>query len=146
MSWKFVLLIFGIHQKLKSEKLNKNLSRGQGVSIYCTSELTRFNFVIRNKVYFDYNTIAGAYKPTFSCNWNGSRFHLGPWLFWSPRSFGSKEFEPCMKRPYNVFHVGHKFLGDQKSQGPKWDIGPFQLQPNFCSTLKGTKVTHRMQV
>ena len=76
-------------------------------------------------------------------SWNGPQPHLGPWLFWSLRILGPTKVGPCMKMLYNDFHADMKFLGaqtswgwnfsrtkflgDQKSQGPKWGRGPFQL-------------------
>ena len=65
---------------------------------------------------------------------------FGPQEIWSPRNWsrrnlGLKNVDPCMKMQYNDFYagtkfcgphfsqglnfLGTKFLGDQKSQGPK---------------------------
>ena len=50
---------------------------------------------------------------------------FGPREIWSPRNLGHRKFDPknvgpCMKMPYNDFHVGTKFLGAQIFQGPNF--------------------------
>ena len=76
-------------------------------------------FMICSNIFFDYN-------------WNGPLSHLGPWLFRPPRNL-----VPSWESFYDIFMQGKNFQGpkvlrDQKSQGPKCDRGPFQLQPIFC--------------
>ena len=97
--------------------------------------------------------------------WNGPQSHLGPWLFWSPRNLDPEKFGPrevwaphekamwwfsCGDQiswgPYfsgtkllgAKISWGPKLLGDQKSQGSKWDWGPFQLQPLVAHLLNAT--------
>ena len=88
-------------------------------------------------------------------NWNGLQSHLSPWLFWfsrnlvpkkylhqevwSLRNMGRRNLVPAWKSLHSFFMLcqtyrgpdfsGTKFLRNQKSQGPKWNWGPFQLQP-----------------
>ena len=61
-------------------------------------------------------------------SWNGPWCHLGPWLFWSPRNLVPEKFGPqeiwFMRGP-NI--LGPKFLGDQKSQWPKWLSGTISV-------------------
>ena len=47
---------------------------------------------------------------------------FGPQEIWFPRNLVPEKFGPCMKKPYNDFHAGTKFLGsifrrDQTSWG-----------------------------
>ena len=37
----------------------------------------------------------------------------------TPRNLRPNKFSPFIKSPYNGFCAGPKFLGDQKSEGPK---------------------------
>ena len=92
----------------------------------------------------------------FGYNWNGPQSHLGPWLFWAPRNLGPQNLGPEKFGPQDVwvphekavwwfacgeqlfwdpYFSGTKFIGDQKSQDPKWDWGLFQLQPFFSSHI-----------
>ena len=52
---------------------------------------------------------------------------FGPQEIWALRNLVPKKFGPRMKIIIWHFYAGTKFLGDQKSQGPKSDLGPFQL-------------------
>ena len=50
-----------------------------------------------------------------------------PREIWAPKNFVPENFAPCVKMPYNDFHMGTKFLGDKKGQGPNDIGGSFQL-------------------
>ena len=58
---------------------------------------------------------------------------FGPQEIWSPRTLGPTKVGSCMNMLYNDFHAGPKFLGDQKSQGPKLNLGTkkFRGQNDF---------------
>ena len=74
---------------------------------------------------------------------------VGPNLIWTPDFFGPQEVwaphETAMwwfscgdQTSWGQNCSGPKFLGDQKSQGSKWDWGPFQLQPPVAHLLNAT--------
>ena len=56
-----------------------------------------------------------------------------PYLIWVPDFFGPQEIWSPHENHFTTFlcreknFQGPKVLGDQKSQGPKCDRGPFQL-------------------
>ena len=61
---------------------------------------------------------------------------FGPQEIWSPRSMAPHE-------PYDDFHAGLKFLGDQISKGPNL-LGPKSLRAQTCCELKNSWAQMRL--